>query len=276
MIEVVSSPAELATWDPDKQPFYLEVYGETRPLINMKYAEVQPSGSEDAKTIADVPIYQYWWTIGHSVAPKHVEELWSQLPDDAAARVYLYFPLNSGWRIKELVATVNYLSPVHEQVSWWDKIAEGWKNISPLVSDVSSLAQLVPNPAFAGAATVLSTIAKLQINSVPQVDGYAWSVGKVTSTTHLGVMQGVMWTLPKKMFTEMGSRLTGSVALSFIPSFKQQGTVFKDKPSFQQGQILAHAVVYGPDNSQFWAPTNVREFIELQIAPYDGGATSNI
>jgi len=45
--------------------------------------------------------------------------------------------------------------------------------------------------------------------------------------------------------------------------------------SFQQGQILAHAVVNGPDNSQFWAPTNVREFIELQIAPYDGGAASN-
>jgi hypothetical protein len=30
MIEVVSSPAELATWDPDKQPFYLEVYAGTR------------------------------------------------------------------------------------------------------------------------------------------------------------------------------------------------------------------------------------------------------
>lgn len=274
MIEVSTSPTDLSTWNPDQQPFYLEVYGETTPLIDMNYAEVQSPDSDSAKATADIPIYQYWWTIGHSVDPKHVNELWSQL-DDVAARVYLYFPLYYGWRIKELVATVNYLTPVHQQVDWWNKIADGWKNISPLVSDASSLAQLVPNPAFAGAASILSTIAKLQINSVPQVDGYDWSVGKVTSSTHLGVMQGVMWTLPKKMFTEMGSRLTGSLALSFIPSLRQQkGTVFNATPNFQPGPILAHAVVYGPQ-AEIWAPSSVRDFIELQIAPSPGAASSS-
>ena len=115
MIEVVSYPPDLASWDQSKNPFYLEVFGETEPILDMSYAEVLPSGSDTAKTTAVTPIYEYWWTIGHGgQAPDH-HHLWPERPsekpiwnklEDIAARVYLYFPINAGWRIKELVATV--------------------------------------------------------------------------------------------------------------------------------------------------------------------------
>jgi hypothetical protein len=163
------------------------------------------------------------------------------------------------------VATVKYLTPFPQQANWWTKVADDWKQISPLVDDASKLAAAVPNPAFTGAASLLSTIARLQINSVPQTDGFDWSVGKVSFGSRLGVMQGVMWTLPPKMFTELGGRLTGSVAVTFIPSQVQTAGVVGSQPRFQQQPILAHAVVYGPGDP-IWVPGQ-HDFIELAVAP---------
>ena len=73
----------------------------------------------------------------------------------------------------------------------------------------------------AGAAPILSAIAKLQVGSVPQgVKGFDWYVEKVTvpaAHSH-GVMQGVVWAIPKEMFALLGGRLTGSLAISFMPT----------------------------------------------------------
>lgn len=281
MIEVVSCPANLAEWKPKEQPFYLELFGETSPLVDTKYAEVLPAGPTDGtpQNAQVAPIYEYWWTIGHPGQP-HFEhhfldvfdgrtdpnELWSHLHDEPAARVYVFFPINSGWRIKELVATVKYLTPVHEQADWWNKIANDWQKIAPIAGTAGTLAGMVPNPAFAGASSVLSTIAKLQINSVPQTGDLAWSVGKVTFGSQQGVMQGVMWELPKKMFAELGGRITGSIAISYIPSqIQQSDAVAAGDPIFHPQAILVHAVVYGP-NGDIWAPGQ-REFIKLFVAP---------
>lgn len=33
MIEVVSYPADLTQWDPTKTPFYLELFGDTSPVL---------------------------------------------------------------------------------------------------------------------------------------------------------------------------------------------------------------------------------------------------
>jgi len=124
MIEVVSHPTDLATEDPKDPPFYLQVYGQTEPLLEITYAEVVPAVGEMATTITSTPIYEYWWTIGHpGQGPEHHhlwpgrpkdQSLWKKL-DNPVARVYLYFPVHAGWRIKELVATVKYLSPVHDE-----------------------------------------------------------------------------------------------------------------------------------------------------------------
>ena len=45
MIEVASAPSDLSTWDSDKTPFYLEVFGEVSPVLDMTYAEVVPPNS---------------------------------------------------------------------------------------------------------------------------------------------------------------------------------------------------------------------------------------
>lgn len=75
-----------------------------------------------------------------------------------------------------------------------------------------------------GAVTTLNALAQLKLNSIPPDGGYEWSVGKVTfghddeqHQDRSGVMQGVVWKLPAKMFTDLGGRLTGSLAVSYIP-----------------------------------------------------------
>ena len=269
MIEVASHPENLKDWKSGEQQYYLEVYGETRPIVDKAYAEVQPAGAGDGKpqTSQPAPIYEYWWTIGHAGDPQQWKDLWDKL-HDPAARIYLYFPLDSGWRMKEVVATLKYLTPMQQQHQLWNKAAEGFKNVvAPLMGDAGSLASLVPNPAFAGAATLLSTIAKLQINSVPPDSDLAWSVEKVTYGSDQGVMQGVVWTLPKKVFEVLGGRLTGSIAVSFIPSQRQQpGTVMVEKDAtYAEASIRAHAVVYGPDK-EIWAPAK-NDFVRLLLAP---------
>ena len=114
---------------------------------------------------------------------------------------------------------------------------------------MSSIANLIPIPALKGATSTLAAIAKLQINSVPQVEGFEWSVSKITHKREKGpgYMQGIKWTLPKKMLLELGDRLTGSVAVSFIPSQVQQAESTPDGnqcPEFASGAILARAEIH--------------------------------
>lgn len=281
MIEVVSYPIDLSTWHPQEpdNSFYIELYGETRPLIALDFAEILPPSSNgnlpQSKTQESLPIYEYSWTIGHS--GNLSSDLLKNL-QDPAAKVFLYFPISRGWRVKELLATVHYLRPVPEQGKWLQMLSEHWQEVSPLVKDVSSLSGLIPNAPFPEVASILSTIAKLQINSIPQVEGFVWSVSKVTHISTYGLMQGIEWTIPREMFKELGSRLTGSVAVSFIPSLIQQNYAVGDedpKLQFQAGTVLACANILGhqgkepsiyklPPSSQN-LPTNC---IELQIAPY--------
>jgi hypothetical protein len=281
VIETVSHPADLKTWKAQEQPFYLELVGETSPLVDTQYAEVSPAGPLDAapQISQAAPIYEYWWTIGHPGQPHRTGHLWDasdgdepagdmwqklQEQEGAAGRVYLFFPTSGGWRIKELLATVKYLPPHAEQHTLWEQVSQGWKAASPIVSDAAELAKLVPAGAAIGVA--LSVIAKLQVNSVPQAEGFEWSVSKVTFGSIDGVMQGVMWELPPKMFTDLGSRLTGSLALSFIPAHNQQnGNVSTGPIELKPLPALAHAVVYGPEGP-IWVPGR-RQFVKLTLAP---------
>jgi hypothetical protein len=278
MIQVATYPADLSQWKQDIDPFYLEVFGEAEPMLDMDYAETVPAGGHDAQTSQATPIYEYWWTIGHGGhGPVHrhlfdgrkKDQLWGKL-DDVAARVYLYFPISGGWRAKELVATVKYLSPVSDQKNWTAKAAADWQKAEPLLAGAgqvaSSLGAVVP--IAAGAAPVLSALSKLQIGSVPQgVKGFNWYVEKVTfgpGADH-GVMQGVVWALPKPMFELLGGRLTGSLALSFIPSQSQSraGEIWTPEAL----PMLAHAVVYAAGKEQ-WVPAK-NKFVELKLTPVD-------
>src|ERR1019366_6215195 len=113
MIEVASFPRDLSMWDPANNPFYLELFGETRPTLDVTYAEVLPAGTTEGgiHTASASPVYEYWWTIGHPGAADDHRHWWwpfdgadRQVPwehlDDIAARVYVYFPIDKDWRIK--------------------------------------------------------------------------------------------------------------------------------------------------------------------------------
>ena len=221
----------------------MELFGETRPLVDVTYAEVVPSGGADdeAHTASSAPVYEYWWTIGHPGHPEHHSgllervthhrDLWERLADPAG-RIYMYFPLGGGWRVKELGATVKYMSPVAHEQSFLAKAAEDRQPIAPVVEGASKLAStagaagLVAGGVADNSAKVLDGIAQIKLGSVPEVKGFEWSATKVTfgNREHGGVMQGVVWTLPKSMVHELGGRLTGSLAVSFIPDNNQQGT----------------------------------------------------
>ena len=277
MITVVSYPPDLSKWVQSVDPYYLELYGEAQPTLDMSYAEVIPSGGRAAKTVQSTPIYEYWWTLGHGgTAPHHrhlfehrgKDVLWETL-DDIAARVYLFFPIAGGWRAKELLASAKYLSPAQDQKTWTEQAGEDWKRMQPSVATAGQIASalgVIPGvgAVAAGAAPILGALSKLQIGTVPQgVPGFDWYVEKVTfGSEKRGLMQGVVWALPKEMFIKLGGRLTGSVALSFIPSV----SVKVSGPwTPKRLPILAHACV-DADGGEHWVPAK-NDFIELPIAP---------
>jgi hypothetical protein len=277
LIEVASEPADLTKWIGDSPPFYLEIFGETEPTLDVNYAEVLPPAGTAAQTSAASPIYEYWWTIGHpGRRPEHHHwwqpkspSLWDDLEGEAA-HVYFYFPINAGWRIKELVATVKYLSPCMDQKSLSDKAGAEWQKMTPYLADASSVSSLLsPVPVVgagaAAAAPVLSALSKLQIGTVPSTaEGFEWYVDKVTTAgvQGRGVMQGVMWSIPRTMFETLGGRLTGSLAVSFIRSHSQGAPDDSIKPA----SLYGHAVV-NAKSEKHWVPSAQNRFVELTITP---------
>ena len=236
-----------------------------------------PAGAANAATTNATPIYEYWWTIGHGGSkPEHRHlfagrekiDLWHRLKD-VAARVYLYFPISGGWRVQELAASAKYLSPVQQQSDWTDKAAQDWQRMQPILAgagEAASALGVVPGvgTVAAGAAPILSAIAKLQVGSVPQgVKGFDWYVEKVTvpaAHSH-GVMQGVVWAIPREMFELLGGRLTGSLAVSFVPTAAPDDQSWQPQPL----PLLAHAAVYA-DRDTSWVPAQ-NQFVELPLSP---------
>jgi len=273
LIEVASWPADLSKWNPQVQPFYLEFFGETEPVLDETYAEVVPASQPGATEGTDAPVYEYWWTLGHPGAAEHrshwyeltteATPAWESLADPAA-RIYLYFPIAAGWRVKEILATVKYLMPTAEQHNWLQQAGKDLEAIQPAMGATSQLAGLIPGGATA--SKWMETISKLQISSVPQTGDFRWSVSKVTFGYKQGVMQGVVWTLPKSVFELLGGRITGSLALSFIPAAPQVG----NSHDIADSDALAHAVVYGSDGTKYWVPDeppNGHGFVYLKLKP---------
>jgi hypothetical protein len=285
VIETASWPPDLAQWIPAEQPFYLELYGETSPVLDTALAEVLPAGKADPVTASPAPVYEYWWTLGHPGAAPHREQWsgllgperqgadrrtppWENLRDDVAARVYVYFPISGGWRIREIMATVKYLAPVHQQQAWWTQAGQELKLLQPLVGDAGNIAGLVPGGATA--SKWLETVSKLQAGSVPQSKEFPWSVEKVTfGGNNEAVMQGVAWNLPASLLESQGGRLTGSLAVSVMPATRQApGGAAGGAPVIERLPAKAHAGIYPKSGEAIWVPgPDARGFIELLVSP---------
>jgi hypothetical protein len=280
MLQFTTWPSNLAHWTSEKDGrFYLELYGETKPEVDERYVEVlslaeEQHGLKEGARLA--PLYEYCWSLGYlDDDTKHSSESWGNLAE-TAAEVYLYFPSAGGWRIQELVATVKYLCPAREHASLLQEAAHMFATAQPIIEDASKLAgsaAWVPGVGMAatGTAALLDTIAKLKVTSVPPAKGYEWSVQKVARhVSGEGLVHGVRWILPKKMFVELGTRLTGSIALSIVPAQLQSDAGRTERQSLERRPIRASAVIYEH-------PAILREderislpedgFLELQVQP---------
>ena len=268
---LLSNPQAL---NAEQEPFYLELLGETSPFVDESFAEVVPAGQSAVQRTSDAPVYEYWWNLGHPGQPKRKRVAfwrgtrgdvpWEKLADPAA-HIYVYFPISSGWRVNEFAATLKYLSPVPEQHRGLQSASKDFQAIQPLVGDAASLAGLLPG---AGVASKwLGAMANLRLSSLPQDEELNWSVGKVTFGSQRGLMQGVMWTIPRSVFLRLGGRLSGSLAVSFLSARFQAA---KGSDECEGAHVIAHAVVYEASGKEWWLPSSGelgRRFIELEVTP---------
>ena len=293
MIETVTYPHFLTEkldenlWEQEGNGnrFYFEFFGETKPAIDMNFAELLPRSSAGSapQNPSLLSAYQYWWTLGRCEHEDEAEEkdswferLFSHHKDDEfAVSVYMYYPLDGGWRLKEVAPSIKYLQPLHEQFMSWQNVGEMLGAGAPMVSAAEGAAAFtrMVGPFFnplAGVASLalpafMSMVAKLHANEVPPTDGYKWTVKKITGYhAEFGLLSGVVWNIPKKMFRNLGGRLTGSLVTCFIPYHLQQ-----KEPAhhmFDRKPILAKAVLHCKD-----CPCSLpgEDYLRLEVAPYD-------
>src|SRR5690242_9880453 len=78
MLQIARYPCELPEkgLGDNQSAFYLELFGETLPKIDVNYAEVLPPSSIDViqQNVETIPIYQYWWTLGYCGGPNEDED----------------------------------------------------------------------------------------------------------------------------------------------------------------------------------------------------------
>lgn len=276
-------PSDRDSWDnwysSSLQP-RLELFGETKPVLCTNLTETLPTHimSNDPQMKADASIYEYFWTISISQRlydqfTQHVEHIVDKEVDklrhhDTGAEVTLYFPLTGGWQAEEVVATIRYVRPLPHQEELAKKVAEHWNTVAPIISGIADITGKLPPPVpttaglpVSTAASLLSMLAKIPITSLPPVDGLTWSVKKVPGYAEYmqaGIMDGVRWTLPKKLFLILGQRVTGSVAVYFHPTHP------RTKP-LEPRPIQAMAVVY--HDGQQIGTIGEEKYLRLVVTP---------
>ena len=178
-----------------------------------------------------------------------------------------------------MLATIKYLCPSREHLSHLKDAAEMFSAAKPIVEDASKLASvgsMLPGvgPIAASSAVLLNTIARLKITSVAPTNDYVWSVQKVARVQKDGLLQGVKWTISKNLFVELGSRLTGSIAVNIIPSRLQSSSErsgnetgdirLKPLPIRAAAVMHLHPQRFGKDEL---VPLPSKGFLELEIKP---------
>ena len=100
-----------------------------------------------------------------------------------------------------MVASVKYVRPLPHHDDLVKKVAEYWNTVAPVIGKAAELTKVLPNPIVSTGATLVSTLAKAPITTLPPIDGLSWFVQRVTGYVGSEIMDGLKWTLPKKLFT---------------------------------------------------------------------------
>ncbi|HLX57357.1 MAG TPA: hypothetical protein VKR83_10055 [Ktedonobacteraceae bacterium] len=292
MIEVDSCyPSNWSTWNSSSLQPYLELHGEAQPFIFTNFVETLPADStnNDPQMSVAAPVYEYFWTIGISeylyerfaaIFPQHGENIVNKEINkfrnhdlETGAEVTLYFPLTGGWRVESIVASIKYVRPLPHQEDFGQKVAQYWDTVAPVVSKVADLTEQLNIPGVSAGATLINTLTKAPITSLPPVDGLSWSIKRVTGYVDSQIMDGVHWTLPKKLFYILGTRLTGSIAVYFHPAQGQQKQQedISNNPStltvLQPGSIVAQAVVHDDGKQYTHIEEEQKKYIALDVRP---------
>jgi hypothetical protein len=280
-------------WNGKDHCLYLEMFGEASPRLTSAYTQVPLPGESDGLQYGTnlAPLYEYYWSLGYiDLDEKCGPDSWGGEHEDTAAKVALYFPSTGGWRIEELVATIKYLCPAKEHASHLQDAANMFQTAKPIVEGASALAGavgsvLVPGigsiaagavPIAASTASLLDVITRLKVTSVPPGNGYEWCVQKVTQYIRdEGILHGIKWTIPKKLFVELGSRLTGSIAVNIIPSVLQSSSEESDHIRPRRLPIRAKAAMYlhpgrlhlRSEAKPVYLPIGDDSYLELEIEP---------
>jgi hypothetical protein len=274
-------PPDIAQWDHAKDRcVYLEMFGEASPRMTPAYTQLpipeKNGASRHSTNLA--PLYEYYWSLGYiDLDKKCGPDSWGGHPADTAAEIYLYFPTAGGWRAEELLATVKYLCPGREHSSLLQNAAHMFSTAQPIVDDASKLAGATGVPGVgliaASTAAFLDVIGRLKLTSIPPEGDYQWCVQRVVQHVQgEGLLYGVKWTIPKKLFIEFGSRLTGSIAVNIIPSMLQTSSAESDYVQPRRLPARAAALMHlhprnGAQNEPIRLPTREEEFLELAIEP---------
>jgi hypothetical protein len=214
---------------------YLNIWGDSAPLLSPGYGRgASPHG--DATGISP---YEYFWTLGivqasiepskrkgpkdmgqHVRHPRRSElepKMETAMPRDrhGCAHVSLHFPRNNGFWVHEIAASVKLLSPPPPDFA--EKLGADVKELQPLIGLAGGAVAAVGTlggPVVSAAGHVLDAVAKAKLNDVPSTKEFPWSVQQF-STADSDV---VVWNLPQNMFTLCGDRITGSIAVVFLPT----------------------------------------------------------
>jgi hypothetical protein len=138
---------------------------------------------------------------------------------NGCAQVCLLFPRNHGFWTHEIAASIKLLSP--PPLDFAEKVGKDLTAVQPLMGlaggAVAALGA-VGGPVVSAAGHVVSAVAKVKMNDVPSTKEFPWSVQKFSARSGFDEWDGVVWNLPKDMFKLCGDRITGSIAVIFLPT----------------------------------------------------------
>jgi len=199
-------------------PYFLELYGETKPQFDPNYAQVLAYRDKDTAG----PIYEYFWTLGrYDRSPDnngqqadhpqsgetpaeamlrrvlHLKQAtgagdsgWGKFADGRFAQVYLLFPRSRGWRVHEVAASVKYLAPIAMQKTFLHDLDKDIGALQPLLGVAGTVAgatsALGAGPVGSATGHILDAVAKMKVGSVPQAHGFDWFVEKITTRIEPG------------------------------------------------------------------------------------------
>jgi hypothetical protein len=192
-----------------EEGYWLELSGEEHPVISP--LSERGSGTRDATVPADPHVYEYRWTYEYPGPLCGRSGRAQRTHDDFCVR--LWCPVVPGWRVTELMATVEHLRPAEHEEDLRAQLAKDWQELAPMISTGAQVAGDVAGAPEIG--SVARAIARVKVTSVPQTRSTNWYVTRVNTTYRGTRWRGTEWHLPVPLLDAAGQRISGHLLVAF-------------------------------------------------------------